>query len=560
MTYLAKARAMSSIKQVFRDSARDAAAVAKIEAAVQSGELPRAVQMARTALDHGLIHPMLLNLRAYWHGQSGRQADALSDLRIALAMAPGDVFVRNALGLLLVRTGKWQEALPLLEETVRMAPGFAPAQYSLGWIYAFSGELAAARKCFETAIAINPDFVDALGHLASLASRRADWAETNRLAARALAINPNEPVALTALAAASLAQGNLDGAEALLSRLGDVSHLPPLEASLALTVRGDLRDAQGHYGEAFEIYQARNRDKFQRAAPQYDIKGATTHDYVRWLADYFGALPDDALNWAGTPQTEAASGGTRRHAFLVGFPRSGTTLLENILASHPDICALDERDTLGEAAREFLVDDAGLARLAAASPDELERHRMLYWDRVREFGAEVAGKVYIDKYPLSSIKLPLVARLFPGARILFAVRDPRDVLLSCFRRSFSLNSSMFELLDLERSARLYSEVMDLSAIYRRTLGLNWHRLRYESLVEDFEGEMRKICDFLGVEWDEQIRNFAELSRARTIKTPSSVQVLRGLYQEGAGQWRRYEAQLAPALPILQPWIERYGYV
>ena len=91
------------------------------------------------------------------------------------------------------------------------------------------------------------------------------------------------------------------------------------------------------------------------------------------------------------------------------------------------------------------------------------------------------------------------------------------------------------------------------------LGLAWHQLRYESLVEDFEGEMRKVCDFLGVEWDEQMRNFAELSRARTIKTPSSVQVLRGLYREGAGQWRRYEAQLAPALPILQPWIERYGY-
>jgi len=108
------------------------------------------------------------------------------------------------------------------------------------------------------------------------------------------------------------------------------------------------------------------------------------------------------------------------------------------------------------------------------------------------------------------------------------VRDPRDVLLSCFRRSFSLNSSMFELLSLERGARLYSEVMDISAVYRRTLGLAWHPLRYESLVEDFEGEMRAVCGFLGVAWDEQMRNFAELSRARTIKTPSSVQVLRGL--------------------------------
>jgi tetratricopeptide (TPR) repeat protein len=548
---------MAGIKQIFRDSARDAAVVADIEAVLHKGELPRAVQMARTALDQGLIHPMLLNLRSYWHSQSGRPADALSDLRIALQMAPGDVFVRNALGLLLVHTGKWQEALPLMEETVRMAPGFAPAQYSLGWIYAFSGELAAARNCFEAAIAIDPNFVDALGHLASLASRRADWAETSRLATRALTIDSNQPVALTALAAASLAQGNLEGAEALLSRLGDVTNLPPLEASLALTVRGDLRDAQGRFREAFDIYAARNRAKFLQAAPQYDIEGGTTHDYVSWLTHYFTALPENG--WAGTPQTVTGSGGTRRHVFLVGFPRSGTTLLENILASHPDICALDERDTLGEAARAFLANDAGLSRLAEASPDEMEQHRLLYWTRVREFGGDVAGKVYVDKYPLSSIKLPLVARLFPEARILFAVRDPRDVLLSCFRRSFSLNSSMFELLNLERGARLYSEVMDLSAIYRRKLGLAWHQLRYESLVEDFDGEMGKVCDFLGVEWNDRMRDFAELARARTIKTPSSVQVLRGLYREGAGQWRRYEEQLAPVLPILQPWIDAYGY-
>ncbi len=354
-----------NVKQVYRDPVKDARLVAEIEAVVQQNQLPRAVEMARAALDKGVIHPMLLNLRSFWHSQAGRSADALSDLRIALQLAPGDVFVRNALALLLIRLGKWQEAQPLLEESLRLAPGFAPAQYSLGWLYAFTGELAAARKCFEAAIAINPDFVDALGHLASLASRRADWATTERMANRALVIDSRQPVALTALASAALAQGNLDNAEALLARMGDVSRLPPLEASLALTVKGDLRDAQGRADEAFAIYTARNRDKFKSAAPQYDVAGRTTTDYVRWLERYFAALPDDG--WAGTPQTEAAAGGARSHVFLVGFPRSGTTLLENILASHGGICALDERDTLGEAASAFLVDDETRDNLANAT-------------------------------------------------------------------------------------------------------------------------------------------------------------------------------------------------
>lgn len=545
------------IKQVHRDPARDARTVAEIEEVVKQGRLPRAVEMARAALDRGVIHPMLLNLRSYWHSQAGRTAEAHSDLSIAHRIAPNDIFVRNALGLLLIRMGKWQEAQPLLEETVRLAPAFAPGQYSLGWLYAFTGELAAARKCFEAAIAINPDFTDALGHLASLAARRGDWTTTDRMAQRALAIDPNQSVALTALAQAALGQGQLDAAEMLVGRLGDVSHLPPLEASLALTVKGDLRDAQGRGEEAFAIYAARNKAKFDDARPHYDVPGRTTTDYVRWLEKYFAALPDKG--WAGTPQTEAAAGGTVSHVFLVGFPRSGTTLLENILASHPGICALDERDTLGEAARAFLVDDETRDRLATATQEELDRHREIYWQRVKEFGADVTGKVFVDKYPLSSIKLPLVARLFPQARILFAIRDPRDVLLSCFRRSFSLNSSMFELLDLERGARLYTAVMDLSAQYRRTLGLAWHPLRYESLVADFDGEVRKACDFIGVPWDAQMANFAELARARTIKTPSSTQVIRGIYKEGAGQWRKYEKSLAPALPILAPWVAAYGY-
>ena len=261
--------------------------------------------------------------------------------------------------------------------------------------------------------------------------------------------------------------------------------------------------------------------------------------------------------WARAPKDPPRiRDGATGHVFLVGFPRSGTTLLENILASHPGVAALDERDTLGEAAREFLASDEGRDRLAALTPAEIEKHRAIYWQRVRGFGADVTGRVFLDKYPLSSIKLPLVAKLFPDARILFAIRDPRDVLFSCFRRSFSLNTSMFELLDLERGARFYAAVMDLAAVYRDKLDLAWHPLRYESLVADFEGEMRGVCDFIGVAWNEQMRDFAERPKSRTIKTPSSTQVVRGLYREGAGQWRNYESELAPALPILAPWIGR----
>jgi tetratricopeptide (TPR) repeat protein len=547
----------TGVKVVRRDPGRDARTIATVEAAVRRGDIGQAVAMAREALGGGLIHPLLLNLRSSWLVQDGRVGEALADLQTAFAMAPQDIFVRNALGVLLERLGRFDEALPVLEETVRIAPDYVPGQYALGWLYASTGELDKARACFEAAIAVSPDFTDALGQLASLAARRSDWAAARDLAGRALAVDPADAVALTALAGVALAQRDMAACQNYLDRIGNFSRLPPLEMGLAQTVAGDFLDAQGRHGEAFAVYADRNRRKFAQAAFQYDKPGATAADYAHWLQTRFASLPDNG--WAAARDIAPVPGQAASHAFLVGFPRSGTTLLENILASHCGICALDERDTLGVAAREFLVDDAGLDRLEKATQEELQHHRQIYWQRVRQFGADVEGKLYVDKYPLSTIKLPLVARLFPDAKILFALRDPRDVLFSCFRRSFSLNSSMFELLDLGRGAKFYATVMELAAQYRRVLGLDWREVRYESLVSDFEGEMKQVCEFLGVPWDAQMHDFAQLSRQRTIKTPSSTQVVRGLYREGRGQWENYAAQLAPALPILAPWIDRYGY-
>ena len=133
-------------KLVRRDPARTTPALSRrSKRSVRGGDVPQAVEMARAALDAGTIHPMLLNLRSHWHGQQGRPQDALNDLQTALVLAPHDIFVRNALGVLLERMGRFSEAQPILEESVRLTPDFPPAQYALGWLYAFTGELDAAR-------------------------------------------------------------------------------------------------------------------------------------------------------------------------------------------------------------------------------------------------------------------------------------------------------------------------------------------------------------------------------------------------------------------------------
>ena len=171
---------------------------------------------------------------------------------------------------------------------------------------------------------------------------------------------------------------------------------------------------------------------------------------------------------------------------------------------------------------------------------------------------DVTGKLFIDKHPLNTLNLPLIARLFPRAKILFMCRDPRDVVLSCYRRRFNMNPAMYQMLTLDGAAQFYDAVMDSSELARPLLGLNWHEVRYEHLMADFAGQMRAICQFLGIEWLDDMQTFASRVQSRERATPSTAQLARGLDRSGIGHWQHYRAVLEPVQPVLARWVERYG--
>jgi len=251
-------------------------------------------------------------------------------------------------------------------------------------------------------------------------------------------------------------------------------------------------------------------------------------------------------------------GAAATHVFLIGYPRSGTTLVENILASAPGVVALEERDTLADTEEALVANDGTMADLDALDAAELTAFREKYWARVRAWGGEVAGQVFVDMNPLNGIKLPLIARLFPEARILIMRRDPRDVLLSCFRINFVPSPAAFAFSDLEEAARHYDALMRLTELCRARLPLAFHEVRYDRLVADFETTVRALAAFAGLGWTDDFHAFDSTAKTRGVRTASATQVRRGLY-DGGGNWRRYRAELAPILPILAPWVERFGF-
>ena len=543
---------------VFRGPARDQQVIAEIELALQA-DLPRAIELAQAALTQGLEHPKILNLVAYQLEEEGRYPEAMRLLDRAVALDPTDVLTWNAVGLCLIKQNRWHASVAAFEHALALYPDFAQAHFNLGSALEHLGDHEGAREQYTYAAEMFPTYADPLGGLASLAARAGDWTTVRDFASRSLALQPFQPAAISALASADLNAKDFQAAEQKLRDLISYPGLGRLDKPAVHCLLGDALDSLDRPDEAFAEFLAGKAEFRALYQQQFEGPGVESQlDLAQRLIRYFETTASEAWS-APAPREDGEAWPPRGHAFLVGFPRSGTTLLENVLASHTDVLAIDERVTLRDFEDIYLADEAALGRLASIASTEAADRRAAYWDRVRSFKLIPDDKVVVDKMPLYTVKLPIISKLFPGVKVLFAQRDPRDVVLSCFRRPFQVNAGMYQFTTLEGAARYYDAVMALAEVYRRTLPLDVHVIRYEKLVLDFEGETRAICDFLGVHWSETLADFAETARSRQIRTPSAAQVRLGLYTTGAGQWRRYERHLEPILPILQPWIERFGY-
>jgi tetratricopeptide (TPR) repeat protein len=520
--------------------------------ALRGGNAAGAVGYAEQAVAQGFEDPMLLGLAGRGRIMNGQLDRALVALTRARELAPGDLGTLADLGMCLALLRRPREALTVFDDALARAPGHPALLLLAAQPMEDLGQLRRAQAALETVIAAEPGNTHALDRLANLLARRGDTAAARTYAERALALQPPLHSATIVLAMADLAEGKPDAAfEHLASVLNDPS-IAPVNRAIAYGLLGDALDAQGRYGEAFQAYAAA-RDMMRGPLEQSLAGRESAADRVRRLTSYFRSAPDAPWHVDAPPEP------IQTHVFLVGFPRSGTTLLEQALASHPAMRTMEEIDCLGDTVGQYFYAADGMTRFAALDDVELEKLRAEYWARVADAGAPTDRAVFVDKEPLNSVHLGMIARLFPKAKILFALRDPRDVVLSCFRRRLVMTANALELSTTAGAAGFYDAVMTLAMLYRDKLPLATLEVKHEDVVADFDGQMRKVCEFLGIAFDPATRDFAAHARDRDIKTPSAGQILRGLNKDGAGQWRRYAAELAPVLPVLAPWVARFGY-
>jgi tetratricopeptide (TPR) repeat protein len=423
---------------------------------------------------------------------------------------PDDVLVRVTIARLEDLLGRPERALDSLEEAIRIDPQHAPALVALAQLHERQNRLDECADAIERLEASD----DARVHLpllrARLAYRRGDF-----------------PKAL------ELARGSPEVSD------------PGSRAQLV----GQICDRMGDAAAAFEAFVEMNRDL--GIAPE--VADARGNAYRKLLARRVRLA---TRKWVRGWRRSAYRSDAREPVFLVGFPRSGTTLLDTLLMGHPDVCVSEEKPMLDSVARSI----GGYERLAGLDEAELDTLRDLYFAQAAVHVPDLGGRLLVDKQPFAMVEAPLIHRLFPSAKFLFVQRHPCDVVLSCFITRFAPVGGLVNFTTLEGTARLYDQMMRFWAQCRTILPLITHRVRYERLVEDAEPEMRALAAFLGLDWTDAILDNRSTAKERGfINTPSYAQVAEPLYDRSIGRWERYREQMKPILPMLAPWAQRMGY-
>lgn len=523
---------------------------------------------------------------ALLHARSGQFADAERICTQLLAQPAPEAEAFHLLGVIRNIQGRFGEAAALLRQAIVAQPGIAKYHSNLGNALLGLERPEEAEACYRQALALDPAFDDARANLAKLLHTLNRWDEAiaeygalvsrhpgdgavrttlahllqsaNRLpeaedlAAAGLVIDPGHPALNLIMAICERRAGRFTEALARFDRI-DPRALALEQAAALHYERGLLHDRLDRTEQAFADFSRANQ-------MQAEIGRRMGVDKARYAAE-LDRLERMNIAWLHKQPMSMSSDGLPTPVFLVGFPRSGTTLLDQILDSHAAIQTLEEKPIIRILSEEIdrLVGDrpGGLADLR---PDEIARLRALYFEYIADFIDLAAGHLLVDKLPLNLIRLPYILRLFPDARFILALRHPADCVLSCFMHLFAPNDAMAHFHTLEETAALYARVMGLWRRWSESLPLRCQPVRYENLVHDLRGEVEPVLDFLGVAWQEHMARPHEHAAQRgAINTPSHSQVTQPIYQRAAGRWQRYQPQLANVTETLRPHIAQFDY-
>jgi tetratricopeptide (TPR) repeat protein len=510
---------------------------------VGAGDLAGGIAALQQAAD---LNPRVAQTRlnlALALRDAGELAEAEIQLRSMAEDFPHDPTPLTHLFAMLQLQGWDKDARNVLERMLELDPQNVGLLIALGREQLLAFEISEAIQTFRRILKLDPTNPHAfLGLADAFEHDRPDGLP--ELVAEAQAANVDSvPLNVLRAMAAGRAKQFREGIDALEPVPADYD--PVRRWHLA----GQLLDGAGEYDAAFDAFSRLNQaladEPTEPLARAAELR-AKLRDQLRHTT------PEWRDSWVAAPML------ANRPApvFLVGFPRSGTTLLDTMLMGHPKVEVMEERPVLAQMRSEGGDFDA----IAGMDEAEVRRLQARYFELAGNYAKLKPETLLVDKSPLHMQHVPQIYRLFPNARFILALRHPADVVLSCFMSKFRLNASMANFVRLDVAAEFYDLAFSMWEQALKLFPVEVHTVVYERLIDDAEGQLKPIVEALELDWQPDMVEHQRAAQSRGIITTASYsQVTEPLYRRAVGRWQHYRKHLEPILPTLQPWIEKLGY-
>jgi tetratricopeptide (TPR) repeat protein len=494
---------------------------------IARGSYEEAIENYRELIKLNPRHAVAFNNLGSAFYKLGKYRDAEGCFYQAMRIKPDYPDPHSNVGNLLLLKGRYADAENFLRHAIKLNPRFVDARINLGLTLAFLSRLRDAKTHFEKAIKYEPGNPEALFGMSIIAKTEGSFDKAGALLSRALQLDPRMPRAL-ASQASMRKMTTSDSAWFKTAEEVAESGIAPVDESELRFAIGKYCDDVEDFKQAFQNYKRAN-ELLKPIAEPYD------RDSYRLFVD--------TMIHAYTPEAIADLRGgspSMRPVLVVGMPRSGTSLTEQIISSHPSAKGAGELEFWSHAVHEHeaMIKEG---RLSESTRNKLAQAYL----RVLESKSGDALRV-VDKAPVNSDYLGVIHSVFPNARVIYMQRDPLDTCLSCYFQKFVLSLNF--TLDLSDLADYYREHARLMAHWRAVLPPGtFLDVPYEELVADQEGWSRKILDFLGLEWDDRVLDFH--TTQRTVVTASFWQVRQKMYKNSVQRWRNYERFIGPLLDL-----------
>ena len=425
------------------------------------------------------------------------------------------------------------------------------AYFNIGNLFKFKEDLDQAEKNFNKAINLNPNMIMAYINLFEIFDKSNQFKKLENILNKAKQKFGDHPLVNFCVGIYEYKKKNYTEVikiyEKIILDKNDINRLIVRNELLAKSY-----DHIGNYDKAYETFRFANDQINSFFKKKYNKENFI--NFVNKRNEYFTLK--NVKNWVIEKKDKKKS-----PIFLVGFPRSGTTLLDTILRSHPKVEVLEEKpvvDIFIKSLQKEINNDFN--NLEKIDSSQIIKLRQIYFDNRNKYINFDPEKIYIDKMPLNLIHVGEIVRIFPNAKFIFAIRNPYDVILSCFMQQFSPNDAMANLTNFDDATNLYDLVMNLWLKYNETLSVNVQIIKYENVVENFDESINNLLNFLELEWDDKVKEYYKTAENRgMINTPSYNQVNMPLYNKSINRWKNYANKFLNNKKILDKWTKKFDY-